>query len=251
MKNFLLALQFLTIIPLKIKSVEDKEIADSLIYFPIAGLFIGLILIGINGLLVFLNFPKLTIDTILVVSLTAITGAMHLDGLSDTADALLSAKSKDEMLKVMRDPHIGVMGTISIISILFLKITFLFSINPSLIPTALILICVLSRWSLVFSLFLFPYARQEGKAKVFTEGITPKIFILATLIALLCALIVTQLKGLLILGIITLVAYLIGKFISKKIGGITGDILGAINELVEVTTLFSIAILGGFKLWVA
>jgi len=183
--------------------------------------------------------------------LTSITGAMHLDGLSDTADALLSAKSKDEMLKVMRDPHIGVMGTISIISILFLKITFLFSINPSLIPTALILICVLSRWSLVFSLFLFPYARQEGKAKVFTEGITPKIFILATLIALLCALIVTQLKGLLILGIITLVAYLIGKFISKKIGGITGDILGAINELVEVTTLFSIAILGGFKLWVA
>ena len=178
MNNFLLALQFLTILPIRVnpaparmglvKDAGEKNMAYAAAYFPLVGLLLGAILVLVNALLGVLNIPLMTANIILVVALLIITGGMHLDGLSDTADALLSGKSKDEMLSIMRDPHIGVMGTISIISILFLKITFLFSINPSLIPTALILICVLSRWSLVFSLFLFPYARQEGKAKVFT-----------------------------------------------------------------------------------
>jgi len=237
-KKFLLALQFLTIIPIKIKSADDEEIAGSLIYFPIAGLFIGLALAGINGLLGLLNFPRLATDAVLIVSLIAITGGMHLDGLADTCDALLSVRSKDEMLKIMRDPHIGVMGVISIISILLLKIAFLFSLDPSLVPAGLILMCVLSRWSLVLSLFLFPYARQEGKAKVFSEGINSKIFILATIIAFVCALVTAGLKGLLILGIIALCACLISKLISKKIGGITGDTIGATGEINETLTLF-------------
>ena len=238
MKKFLLALQFLTIIPIKVKSADDKEIADSLIYFPIAGLLIGLALAGINGLLGFLNFPRLATDAILIVSLIAITGGMHLDGLADTSDALLSVRNKDEMLKIMRDPHIGVMGVIGIISILLLKIAFLFSLDPSLVPAGLILMCVLSRWSLVLCLFLFPYARQEGKAKAFAEGINSKIFILATIIAFVCALVTAGLKGLLILGIITLYACLFNKLISKKIGGITGDTLGAMNESAEAIVLF-------------
>jgi len=238
MKKFLLALQFLTIIPIKIKSADDKEIADSLIYFPLAGLFIGLALVAINGLLGFFNFPRLATDAILIVSLIAITGGMHLDGLADTSDALLSVRDKDEMLKIMRDPHVGVMGVIGIISILLLKIAFLFSIGPSLVPAGLILMCVLSRWSLVLSLFLFPYARQEGKAKVFSEGINSKIFILATIITFVCALVTAGLKGLIILGIIALFACLISKLVSKKIGGITGDTLGATGEINETFTLF-------------
>jgi len=238
MKKILLALQFLTIIPIKVKSADDKEIADSLIYFPIAGLFIGLALAGINGLLGFFNFPRLATDVILIVSLIAITGGMHLDGLADTSDALLSVRNKDEMLKIMRDPHIGVMGVIGIVSILLLKIAFLFSLDPSLVPVGLILMCVLSRWSLVLSLFLFPYARQEGKAKIFSEGINSRIFILAAIIAFVCALVTAGLRGLLILGIITLCACLINKLITKRIGGITGDTLGATGEINETLTLF-------------
>lgn len=243
MKKFLLALQFLTILPVKIKSADDKEIADSLIYFPVAGLFIGLALVVINGLLGFFNFPRLAADTILIVSLIAITGGMHLDGLADTSDALLSARNKDEMLTIMRDPHIGVMGVIGILSILILKIAFLFSLDPSLVPAGLILMCALSRWSLVLSLFLFPYARQEGKAKVFSKGINSKIFILATIAAFICVLATAQLKGLIILGIIALWACLFNKLISKKIGGITGDTLGATGEINEVITLFCVLLI--------
>ncbi|MDD5166189.1 MAG: adenosylcobinamide-GDP ribazoletransferase [Candidatus Omnitrophica bacterium] len=243
MKKFLLALQFLTIFPVKIKSANDKEIADSLIYFPIAGLFIGLALAGIGYLLVLLNFSRLATDAVLIVSLIAITGGIHLDGLADTCDALLSVRSKDEMLKIMRDPHIGVMGVIGIISILLLKIAFLFSLDQSLVPVGLILMCVLSRWSLVLSLFLFPYARQEGKAKIFSEGINSKIFVLATIITFVCALASAELKGLFIMGIITLFTCLFNKLISKKIGGITGDTTGAIGEINETLTLLFCALL--------
>ncbi|MCK9602868.1 MAG: adenosylcobinamide-GDP ribazoletransferase [Candidatus Omnitrophica bacterium] len=238
MKKILLALQFLTIFPVKIKSANNKEIADSLIYFPVAGLFIGLALTGINYLLGSLDLSRLATDIILIVSLIAITGGMHLDGLADTFDALLSVKSKDEMLKIMRDPHIGVMGVIGIISILLLKIAFIFSLDLSLVPVALILMCVLSRWSLALSLFLFPYARQEGKAKIFSEGINSKIFVLATIITFVCALLTAELKGLFIMGIITIFTCLFNKLISKKIGGITGDTLGAMNESAEVVILF-------------
>ncbi|MEW6171180.1 MAG: adenosylcobinamide-GDP ribazoletransferase, partial [Candidatus Omnitrophota bacterium] len=185
MKSFLAALQFLTIIPIKIKNIEGNHLSRSLIYFPAVGLILGLILLGINKLLLFLNFAEFSLSIILVVSLIILTGGIHLDGLSDTFDALLSRKNKEEMLKIMRDSHVGVMGTLSIISVLLLKISFLYSIGISLKPISLILMCLLSKWGMVFSMYLFPYAREEGKAKVFIAGINLKIFILSSLIMLI------------------------------------------------------------------
>ncbi len=239
-KKILLALQFLTVIPFKVKSADNDQLAGSLIYFPLAGLIIGLALAGVNEILGFLNFPRLALDAILVVILAAITGGIHLDGLADTCDGLSSARSKEEILKIMRDPHIGVMGVVGIVSILLLKTTLLFSLAPSAVPQGLILACVLSRWSLVLSLFLFPYARQEGKAKIFSEGINPRIFILATLVAFICLLLTAGWKGLVIMGIVTLCVIFGSKVITRKIGGITGDTLGATNESAETIALFCV-----------
>lgn len=250
MASFLLALQFLTIIPAKIRNINEKKISTSMIYFPLIGLLLGLILVGVNCLLSFLNFEPFFINIILVVLLIAITGGIHLDGLADTTDALLSRKSKEEMLKIMRDSHIGVMGVLSLVCIVLLKISFLSSISISLKTISLVLMCVLSRWSLVFAMILFPYARQEGKAKNFVQGINFKIFILATMIALVCVIVTSKFKGLFIFAIIAMSTYIIGKFISKKIGGITGDTLGATNELIEIITLFSICILERINLWI-
>jgi adenosylcobinamide-GDP ribazoletransferase len=250
MSSFLLAIQFLTVIPLKIKYVDEKNLANSMIYFPLIGLLLGLILVGLNRLLSILNFEEFILNIILIISLIIITGGIHLDGLSDTFDALLSRKDKDKMLEIMRDSHIGVMGVLSIICVLLLKISFLSSVNTSLKTISLILMCVLSRWCLVFSIFLFPYARQEGKTRVFIEGINLKIFSLATIITLCFMLLVWQLKGLLVFLTAAISAYIMGKFIKRKIDGITGDTLGAINELIEVFVLFSICILERINLWI-
>jgi adenosylcobinamide-GDP ribazoletransferase len=250
MKSFLLALQFLSIIPVKINRLDKKEIAFSLVYFPLIGLLLGLVLVGINSLLLFLKFPRFSIDVILVISLVIITGGLHLDGLSDTCDALSSGKDKNGMLEIMRDSRAGVMGILSLISVILLKIALLYSITNSVKPVSLILMCSISRWALVWAVFLFSYAREAGKAKDFFEGITLKIFILATILILLLVIVSWWLKGLLSLMITAGCVWIIGKFISKKLNGVTGDVLGAINEITEVLVLLSVCILERINLWV-
>ena len=245
MASFLLALQFLTIIPLKIKGVDDKNIASSMIYFPLVGILLGAVLIALNYFFSVLRLPLISANIILVVSLAILTGGMHLDGLSDTADAFLSGKSKDEMLVIMRDPHIGVMGVLSLISAIILKIALLFSINSPLKFTALILMCVLSRWSVVPVMFFFPYARTDGKAGVFIRGMNLKILVLSTIVSAICAFLVWHINGLIVLLITAAAAYAFGKFASRKIGGITGDTLGATIELTELVILLTICITGG------
>jgi adenosylcobinamide-GDP ribazoletransferase len=250
MNNFLSALQFLTIIPIKLRVLKEEKLCSSMFYFPLVGLLLGMALVGINSILLKLGFEQFATSIILVVILTGLTGGLHLDGLSDTSDALLSAKSREEMLTIMRDSHIGAMGALAIICIVLLKISFLSSISANLRPISLILMCVLGRWSMVFSMFLFPYARKEGKAKAFIEGINFKILISAALMALACVFFTGRIKGVFIFMIVTAAAYLIAKFINHKLNGITGDTLGAINELTETLTLLSICIIEGTARWI-
>ena len=243
MIGFLSALQFLTVIPLRIKNIDEHKLANALIYFPLVGLLIGLILAGLSRALFAMHFFELTTAAVLVVALAVITGGMHLDGLSDTFDAAMSGKDKERCLEIMRDPHSGAMGVISIVCVLLLKVVFIFSLSPRDLPVALVLMCVLSRWSLVEAMFFFPYARSEGKAKIFTSNINFRILLLATSIALIFAMLALRMKGLLLFIIAGLGTWLFSKLISRKIGGITGDTLGALNELIEVVVLFSICIL--------
>lgn len=238
MSSFFFALQFLTVIPIKRAIAHDeRKISYSPAYFPIVGLLLGVILSGINILLSYLHFNGIAASVILVIALAAFTGSIHLDGLSDTFDALLSGKSKDDMLRIMRDPHIGVMGVISIINVLLLKISFLFSIAPELRNISLILMCVLSRWSLVYGIYFFPYVRPEGKAKIFKDMINTKILFFATAICIFCAFFLLNLKGLLIFVTVACSSCLLCEFINKKIDGLTGDTLGALVEINEVLIL--------------
>ncbi|MGD0335800.1 MAG: adenosylcobinamide-GDP ribazoletransferase [Candidatus Omnitrophota bacterium] len=242
MTSLLLAIQFLTVFPLKISDVNERKLANSLIYFPLVGLLIGLILAGLGIVLFDLHFYEFTVAVILVVALTVITGGMHLDGLSDTFDALMSGKNKEKRLEIMRDSHAGVMGVISIVCALLLKAAFIFSLRPQDRPIVLILVCTLSRWSLVEVMFFFPYARSEGKAKIFMNNITFRIFLLATIITLIFAVLIWRVKGLFLFLVAGFTAWLFSKLISRKIGGITGDTLGATIELTEIITLFIICI---------
>jgi adenosylcobinamide-GDP ribazoletransferase len=242
-KSFFLALQFLTVIPLRISKIDERSMARSLIFFPLVGLSLGLLLAGMDSALSFLRFYSLTVNIILVVTLIILTGGIHLDGLSDTADAFLSGKGREKMLEIMRDSHAGVMGVLSILSALLLKIAFLYSIeNPLRLP-ALVLMCVLSRWALVLAIFLFPYARTEGKARAFIQGINLKILAISTGLSLGFTVLFWQLKGLLVFIIVAVFTYASGKFINKKISGITGDTLGALCELNELLVLLTVFML--------
>lgn len=243
MTSFLLALQFLTIIPVRIKRFDESEFAKSITFFPIIGLLLAFILISINGLFFSMGFNYIATAIIVIVSLTILTRGMHIDGLSDTCDALFSSKPREEMLEIMRDSCCGAMGVLSVICIVLLKISFLFSISTGHRAGAIILMCVLSRWSLVFLVFLFPYARTNGKGKAFSEKINSKMLMIASIFSLFCAILVFKVVGLFIIIPVVLVAYLFGKLMNKKIGGITGDTLGAANELLETVVLLSVCLL--------
>lgn len=249
MKGFLLALQFLTIIPVgKNLTMDRDKLPSGLVYFPLVGLFLGLILVAVNNLLWLIPLQPLLINVVLVILLIILTGGLHLDGLADTVDAFCSRKSKEQMLEIMRESHIGTMGVLSLISVILLKVSLLYSLSPSLTNASLILMCTLSRCSLVWTMSNFAYLRKQGKAKAFVEAMNWKIFLLASSITLFCALFLLQLKGIAAFIMAALFVFLLGKFIAQKIGGITGDTLGAINELTEVFVLFSVLVLT--RLWI-
>ena len=248
MKQILFALQFLTIIPVKLKKFEDKYIAGSMVYFPFIGLFLGLILAGANNLMTVMKLEELSISIILAVLLVILTGGIHLDGLADTADAFLSRKNKDEMLAIMRDSHIGVMGVVSLISILLLKIAFIYSLAPGLRNPSLLLMCVLSRFSLVLAMEISPYARKEGKAKIFFEGADTKILFLSALMAFVLAIAISGIKGLTLMALTAALTFFIVRLVIRKIGGITGDTLGALCEIMEVVVLSGALLLKGVSL---
>ncbi len=238
--RLILALQFLSIIPLKARSAKPKEMAGSLVWFPFVGLLLGLILAGAQSIFYWLGVNPLTADICLVVLLAGLTGGMHLDGLADTFDSLFRPAGKEEILRIMRDPHIGAMGVVSIACALLLKIALLANLGSQLKPLALILMCVFSRWSMVLAMFKFNYARKEGKAAAFMENINYRIFLYATIFTLFLGILIWSVGGLLLFGAIAVFTLLFCSFVQKKISGITGDTLGALLEINEILALAAV-----------
>ena len=242
LKGFIGALRFLSIFPFGGRAAEEG-LQRAAGFFPLAGLCIGGFLSLLDRLFLFLGFPALLSAALLVCALAFITGAMHLDGLADTADGIFSGKDKDGILTVMRDPHTGALGTTAVVCDLILKTALLASLNGHSREAALLFMCVLSRWSAVPAMALFPYARTEGKAKVFIASLRGRALYSASLQALLFSLLLRGAEGVLFYAGVFLLTILSGKFYLRKIGGITGDTLGAQIEISELLVLFALCIL--------
>ncbi|MFH0947526.1 MAG: adenosylcobinamide-GDP ribazoletransferase [Elusimicrobiota bacterium] len=238
-KTFLSTLGFLTIIPINKKF--SQELKNSLTFFPLVGLFIGGFLILVNFLSSFL-FSKNVIDMLVIVSLIIITGGLHLDGFADTCDGFYAGKDKNDTLRIMDDAHIGAMGVIGIFCILGLKFFAFQSIPQKTLYQSLLLFPTLSRWSLVFACTISKSAKNEGLGKTFVDTVSRKDFFIATTIAVLISFLTFKLKGFFILIAVFFVSFIFLKLISKKIGGITGDILGALNEIIETLVLLILCV---------
>jgi adenosylcobinamide-GDP ribazoletransferase len=248
MKGLFLALQFLTIIPAGKSDFQEKDFSQAIFYFPILGIFLGLILWLANWGLTIFSFNALLVNSLLVFLLIILTGALHLDGLADTCDAIFSGKNKEEMLNILRDPHIGTIGVLSLIMIILLKISLLISLVPSMKGISLLSMCVLGRWAALLAIFLFPYARREGKAKPFFSQMNRRVFLLSSAVTLVFLAIFWAWWTMVLIGLIALSTFSFGKFVKNKIGGITGDTLGAMIEITEVFTLFIICLLQNLRL---
>ncbi len=237
MKTFLQALSFLTILPVGHPSLsEEKELARSMVFFPLVGLIIGLILTLGYYLFSFL-FSRSLVLWLVIGLLAFLTRGLHLDGLSDTMDGLASGGTKERILEVMRDSRIGAFGVISLILIVGAKYYCLDQISDSSLPCSFIVMSVLGRNAMVLVCYRSSYARREGLAKPFVEHLRIHEVAVSFLSTLGIALLLMRLQGIVAFFGVGLFSLGYRSFFKKRLGGITGDILGAANELSEVLCL--------------
>jgi adenosylcobinamide-GDP ribazoletransferase len=244
MKNFLRALSFLTFLPVgQIRLSEEKELARSMAFFPLVGLVVGLLLTA--GYYLFSLFLPKSITLWLILGLLALlTRGLHLDGFADTLDGLATGGSKERILEVMRDSRIGAFGVISLILLIGGKYLALDQISDSSVPYSLILMAVMGRQSMVLVCCRSAYARPNGGlAKPFTENLGYRETAWSLLSAFGIALLAGGVKGILVFFGISLFSLAYRFFFIKKLGGVTGDVLGGANELAELLCLIFLVIL--------
>jgi adenosylcobinamide-GDP ribazoletransferase len=241
--GFFSALKFLTIFPApKRWGKTIEELGQSLSYFPLIGLILGAMLLGLDyGLSLIL--PDAVVNVLLIITLVIMTGAHHLDGLMDSFDGTVSGKSRDRRLEIMADSHVGTFGIIAAILLLLLKYASLSSVPANVIMPALLLMPTLGRWIVVNTIFIFPSAKSSGMGFVFKKGATWQRLTIATIIALAASVLLLRWHGAVLMAALWLITFGIASYFRSRLGGLTGDVYGAINELSEVLVLILVIIL--------
>lgn len=239
MNSILTAFRFLTLLPIPMKILPDQPsvFARSTRYFPVVGLALAALL-AIAYLILSLRFSDLAVCLMLVVLLVFFTKGLHLDGLSDSFDALLSGHSREEMLAIMKDHWSGALGTAALVSVLLLKVFLLAEIPAREKIPALFLTLAGARSGMSFLLGTLDYLRgSEGLGYLFKSGLTRADWMIALAIGAVVSVISFPALGILVYGFGLLSIWLFGLWVKRKLGGVTGDILGAANEIGEVAFL--------------
>jgi adenosylcobinamide-GDP ribazoletransferase len=236
-------LRFLTILPVSWKNNKDgRFFKASLIWFPVLGLFIGAItalsVSFFNGIL-----PGSISAVFGMVLLAGISGFLHLDGLADSCDGLLSSRPRDRALQIMRDSHIGAMGVIALFFVLLGKYAALSTLSSTVMLQALLLMPMAGRTAIVVSMAILPYARSgDGLGLLFYSKDSCRIAVLGVLFCLIITVLFSLKSALLILCAIVLTVGLFSLWCSRKLGGATGDTLGAVCELTELAVAVSLCL---------
>lgn len=235
-QDFFTGLQFLT----RIKIVKQDEwspesFGRSVKFFPLIGAVIGFILMLINHLCGGFLPPNLMAAVLIAVEIT-ITGGLHCDGLMDTADGIFSGRTRDRMLDIMKDSRVGANGVIAFSLLILIKWSLLIDMIPTQLSAALFVMPILSRLAMVMGITLFPYARPDGIGKAFALYAGKKAFFIAALSAL--PFVVALGKAAILATVAVLVcASLMSRYVTRILGGLTGDVYGAITELSEIVVL--------------
>ncbi len=242
MNGFFAALTFLTIIPLPNKMLQNCSFDKCQNFFPAVGLLLGII-VSIASLL-FINIFPLSISSALsVILLLILTGGLHFDGLSDTADGFLSRRPREEVKTIMKDSRLGSFGSLAQICVIVLKITALSALGGKA-SLALLFIPILGRSSILFLSHITPPASESGLGYTLNSSSNKTALTLGILLSLLFAVLFFDITGLLSILFALAALYILSKISIKKIGGYTGDVLGAGCEISEMTALIILSISG-------
>lgn len=250
MRSLLFAWHFLTAIPLSRRQAAplDGELARSMRWYPVVGLILGGLLVALDrGLVRLLAEP--VVDALLVVALVALTRGLHQDGLADTTDGFAGGYTPEQRLAIMRDPRIGAFGATALILSLGLRYAGLLVLAPDGRAAVLLAMPVLGRWAMVVGAACAPYARKEGGlAEPFLAGLAWRDVAWAAVPACAAAVVLLGAEaGLAGAGLAAAIGAGFARLSKRICGGVTGDTLGATNELAELAFLLSAPVLLGLR----
>lgn len=248
MRLYLIAFQFLTIIPLPFAiRCEKEDMGRSMSFFPFVGLTLGALLAGCD-FLISARLARPLADLLLLVIMSAVTGCLHLDGLADVCDGLAARGGRERFLSVMKDSRTGAVGVVGLVLGLLLKYEALVHIPIQYKREALLLFPMIARFSQVQLTAGAQRARSDGLGSTFITGAGILQFSVAYAATLIISYLLLGMEGL----YCSLTAYLFTWFLKsrfhKHLGGITGDIIGCVSELNEILCLIMIILLLGEKI---
>ncbi len=225
------ALQFSTILPVGSGNVFRPQ--GQVAMFPVVGLILGGLL-ALTDVLASQLWPPMVVGIIDTLLLMVLTGGFHLDGLGDTADGLFSHRSRERSLEIMKDSRSGAMGVLAMVVIIAMKWAGLTSMPEPGWCRALLLIAIpaLARGSQIIGIGVLPYGRKEGTAHDLF-GTEPLMTRLRFMVIPVILTLLTGGRGVIVLLVYGILTALLLVWYKKKMGGITGDMLGAMTEISE------------------
>lgn len=237
MKSFITALQFLTRIHICTqRDLTAEDFGRSTKFFPLVGVILGTIyMLATWGLIAVFGWANL-VTTLLIILPVLLTGGLMLDGFMDTVDGVFSGRDRERVLEIMKDSRVGSFGVIALACLLLVNWTALRDVKLMLIMTALFVMPIIGRMAMVMAIVCFPYARKEGMGKIFADMADKKTLLLA--IAVTLAFVVPwgqAAVAALVMGLSF--AWLVGRWLTSQLGGLTGDTYGAIETLTETVVL--------------
>ncbi|MBI4213041.1 MAG: adenosylcobinamide-GDP ribazoletransferase [Chloroflexi bacterium] len=245
MTGFLVALQFLTRIRSPVRRpIAEADLGRSSRWFPLVGAVIGCIVATLDALLAPVATPELRAIAV-VIALAIVTGALHLDGLMDSCDGLFAFTSPERRLEIMRDSRVGSFAVVGAATSLLLKYSAVLALPGEQRFGALICLGAASRWAMVFAAARYPSARSSGLSHALRSSMTGRELPIATALALLLVL-SAGIAGLAALAAAGITTILLARYTLTKIPGLTGDVYGAICEIVEVTVAMVLPLLWRF-----
>ena len=235
---FLIAVQFMTTIPIKLPCLPSREQnALSMLFYPVIGLMIGGVLWLVAS---YVQLPMMLLSCAVMVVWVWLTGGLHLDGLADTADAWVGGfGDRQRTLTIMKDPNTGAMGVIAIVLCLALKWAAVYSLLELDAVLALLFVPMLGRMSALALFATTPYVRQHGLGSALQD--VPKYLLWLVMLSFGAAVFALSWQmALVMIGVwAVMLAWLRWRFVGR-IGGITGDTVGASIEMVEVAMLVAV-----------
>ena len=221
-QSFMIAVQFLTRIPVRVHPrASQGDHRRAIVFYPVVGFLLGLLGVALYFVLA-LVLPQAAVVVFVLMGLALVTGGLHEDGLADCADAFGGGYSREEMLKIMRDSHIGVFGVLALGFVLSLKVISLLPLFDGDFGRSLLMGQVLGRWSVLPLAWALPQARLEG---------------------LLVGIFLYQWNFIPILLVACLLVGVFGLYCHRRVGGVTGDCHGAAIQMVELSVYLSVVAL--------